>query len=338
MVGLHFFSVHQNPAEPIPWKLPWICVAVATTFTFQMDPVFSFLEGCGFVSNVAHLRLCQAMTGSLLAWSAFLTHHGLFAPAGLITGQAVAGFVFLFSRRRMLLPLLRRHTHQHAISWTLEIWPFQWRMAISFLCSYFILPLFNPVLFAYRGAAEAGRMGMSTTIATALGTVAYSWVYTKISPFGNMIARREYDGLDRLFSKALRQSVALLFVADVIVLTLLFTARYHFPHLVSRVLPLPLFSLILLTSFLLHFLFCEAVYLRAHKREPFLVLSVLVALLTAANTLIAGRLWGAAGITVGYFIWGGIFQLILGTWIFIKRRREWHSESTGDLVTGVRPV
>lgn len=326
VTGLYFFSVHKNAGEPVAWKLPWICVALATAFTFQMDPVFSFIEGCGFVSDVAHLRFRQAVTGSVLAWSAFLLHHGLFAPAGLISGQAAAGVVFLFSRRRLLLPLLRLHTRIHNISWTREIWPFQWRMAVSFLCAYFILPLFNPVLFAYRGAREAGRMGMTTTIATALGTVAYSWVYTKVSPFGNMVARREYAALDKLFFKAVRQSTGLLFVADALVLLLLWMVDIRFPGLAGRVLPIPLVAVILATSLLLHLYFCEAVYLRAHKKEPFLIVSVLVASLMAASTLLGGRYWGSTAISIGYLLWSGFFQLALGTYIFLKRRREWHAQ------------
>jgi hypothetical protein len=322
--GLYFFSVHESASSGLVWRLPWICVALAATLTFQMDPVFSFIEGCGFVSHVARLRLSQAVLGSLLAWTALLLHHGLFAPAAIIAGQAIAGSVFLISCRRLLLPLLRWNTGEQMISWGREIWPFQWRIAVSFLCSYFIQPLFNPVLFAYRGAAEAGRMGMSMSIATALGTVAYAWVNTKASPFGGMIARREYASLDRIFFRALIQSASLLFVAQSGILLLFLILQSYYPRLTSRVLPMPIFALVLITTFCSHILFCEAAYLRAHKREPFLVLSIMVASLTAATTLVAGKLWGSTGITIGYLLWGGIFYLGYGTVVFIKCRRAWH--------------
>ncbi len=324
-VGFRFFSAHQQPSQPISWKLPWICVALIATLTFQMDPVFSFLEGCGFVPHVARLRFTQAATGSLLAWGAFLLHHGLYAPAGLICGQAAAGLVFLFSKRHLLWPLLHHDSGGNTVSWRHEIWPFQWRIAVSWLCSYFMWPLFSPVLFAYRGAAEAGRMGMSISIAGALGTVAYAWVNTKASPFGNMIARRDYAALDRIFFRALTQSAILLLGAEAALMVLLLAARSYLPHVASRLLPLPLFAAILLTTFLMHVLFCEAAYLRAHKREPFLLQSILVACLTAASTLVAGRFWGAAGVTVGYFLWAGVLNLSCGTYIFIKNRRLWHA-------------
>ena len=42
---------------------------------------------------------------------------------------------------------------------------FQWRIAVSWLCSYFTVQVFIPILFALRGPIEAGQMGMSLSIA-----------------------------------------------------------------------------------------------------------------------------------------------------------------------------
>lgn len=65
--GMFFFS-RQTAAHPsshaVSWMMPWILIVVATTFTFQIDPIFSFLEGCGYVSQVARTRLWQAILGT----------------------------------------------------------------------------------------------------------------------------------------------------------------------------------------------------------------------------------------------------------------------------------
>jgi hypothetical protein len=327
--GFWFFSTHRQSAPSVSWELPWICVVIATVFTFQLDPIFSFMEGCGFVADVARMRLGQAILGTTLAWTALTVHRGLFAPASIIMGQAIAGFIFLYSKRRLLIPLIRIKTKGHVVRWRTEIWPFQWRMAISFLCSCFIFPLFNPVLFAFRGPAEAGRMGMSLSIATALGTVAFSWINTKSAPFGNLIARQDFDALDRLFSRTLVQSASLLLIADLIVLSGIAIIQRTTLQLAGRMLPLPQFGILLATAFLTHFLYSEAIYLRAHKREPFLSLSISVALLTAASTIVGARFFGAAGVTVGYFLFGGVLNLTGGSLIFVQRRRLWHRPGAG---------
>jgi len=324
IAGFRFFSSHAQTTTAVPWRLPWTCVVIAMIFTFQMDPVFSFLEGCGFVPQVAHMRFGQAIAGTTLGWTALVTHHGLFGPAAIISGQAAAGLVFLVSKRHLLLPLLGYRTGAFAVSWRNEIFPFQWRIAVSFFCSYFIYPLFSPVIFAYRGATEAGRMGMSLTIATSITTLAFAWINTKASPFGNMIARRDFANLDHVFFRALLQSGVLLLGADAGFLGTLFALTRYLPRLASRMLPIPLFALLLLAVFLNHIVNCEAVYLRAHKREPFLILAVLAALVIASSTLVTGRLWGVAGVVIGYFLCGGALYVVAGTSIFARCRRLWH--------------
>jgi hypothetical protein len=325
--GFHFFLAHRQPGVPVSWQLPWIAVVLATTLTFQMDPLFSFLEGCGRIHQVARMRFTQAVGGSLMAWTALGLHHGLFAPAMIISGQAIAGGCFLFYQRRLLLPLLRHNTSVHNVSWRREIWPFQWRIAVSWLCGYFVYQLFNPVLFAYRGATEAGRMGMSLTIASALSTLALSWMNTKASPFGTLIARGEYGTLDSLFFRTLRQSILLLAAGTVVLLLGLDYVSHHFPHLAARFIPLPIFGILLATIMCNQVVFSEALYLRSHKREPFLLFSIAVGLLTACSTLFMGKFWGATGMTLGYFCTSGIFGLVFGTSIFITKRRQWHQAS-----------
>jgi len=325
--GLYFFHTHLQPGVPIHWRAPWIAVILAAMITFQMDPLFSFLEGCGRISEVASMRLTQAIVGSLMAWTALLLHHGLFAPAMIIAGQAIAGGYFLFSQRKLLLPLLRYNTTAHTVSWRREIWPFQWRIAISWICGYFIFQLFNPVLFAFRGPVDAGRMGMSLNIAVALSTVSLAWMNTKSSPFGTLVARREFRALDQLFFRTLWQSTILLAFGAAVLIVGFAVAAQREPQLTARVLPLPFFVVLLATVLCNHIVFCEAIYLRAHKQEPFLPVSIAVGVLTACGTVILGKLWGAQGVTLGYFCTGGLVSLALGTFIFITKRRQWHESS-----------
>jgi len=81
--GWIFFT--RSPDHAVAWRLPWCAVVLASCMTFQIDPIFSFMEGCGFVARVARTRFAQAILGSTLAWSALLLHHGLFAPAMMVT-------------------------------------------------------------------------------------------------------------------------------------------------------------------------------------------------------------------------------------------------------------
>jgi hypothetical protein len=327
-VGLYFFGAQRTAGACAAWRLPWCLLVIATMLNFQMDPVFSFLEGCGFVTQVAQRRLVQILLGSLLGWTALATHHGLYSPAMVISGQVAGGVVFLFfSKLRVLLKNLMLYpVGEHYVGWRTEIWPFQWKIAVSWLCSYFLFSLFNPVLFAYQGPVAAGQMGMSLSIASALGAVAIAWMYTKTSPFGSLVACGKIAELDRLFFRTLQQSTVLLATGATAFFVALLLAFRYYPKVAARTLPPWAFALLLLTTIMNHVVASEALYLRSHKREPFLWQSVAVAILLGSATLYLGKYWGVGAVTVGYFVVGGLFSLASGTFIFITKRREWHSE------------
>ncbi len=323
--GIHFFSAHAQPGHPVAWQMPWLMDVLAASLAFQIDPLFSFLEGCGYVPQVAHTRFWQAFLGSLLAWTAMLLHHGLFAPAMMIAGQVLVGAVFVSSRRRLLLGLLRHNPDPHRIHWWSEVWPFQWRIAISYISGYFVFQLFIPVLFAFWGPAAAGQMGMSINISNALLTISISWVSTKAAPFGALVARKEYDQLDRIFFRVLAQSTAVS-VANVLIVwgAVVFMNARHLLLAHRMLAPLP-FGLLLLSMMVNHIVFAEAIYLRAHKQEKFMVTSVVCACLIAASTILLGRRFGAMGMASGYLCINLTVGLCACTYIFFKYRRLWHA-------------
>jgi hypothetical protein len=324
-IGIHFFSAHTQPGQNVAWRTPWLLDVLAASLAFQVDPIFSFLEGCGYVPQVAHTRFWQAFVGSLLAWTALLLHHGLFAPAMMIIGQVLAGSVFVSSRRKLLAGLLRLNPHPHRIRWWMEVWPFQWRIAISYLSGYFIFQLFIPVLFAFWGPAAAGRMGMSLTIGNALLAISISWVSTKAAPFGAMVARKEYGELDKVFFRVLAQSSTVSAASSLAVwCAVVYINARHLPF-AHRMLAPTSFGILLLSMLVNHIVFSEAIYLRAHKQEKFLTLSVVGACLTATSTLLLGRRFGAMGMVSGYFFLNFVIGLGFGTYIFFKYRRLWHA-------------
>lgn len=324
-IGWHFFSTSPGSQSSVHWRLPWIAVVLASSITFQIDPIFSFLEGCGYVARVARTRFTQSIAGSALAWTALLLHHGLFAPALLICGQAIAGLVWIGSRRRMLLGLIRHPIGEHAIDWWKEVWPFQWRIAVSYACGFFIFQLFNPILFRYWGPAAAGRMGMSLSLSNAIASIAIAWINTKAAPFGAMIARREYAALDQIFFRSVGQSVSLALLGAASIWTFVLVLGQHHVPFAQRVLPPLPFALLLISMINNQLVSSWALYLRAHKQEKFLLLSVAGAVCLTLSTFFLGRPYGALGMTSGQFVIGVVVGLGFGYYTFAKWRRIWHA-------------
>jgi hypothetical protein len=321
--GFFFFHTHQH-GQSVSWPLPWCLDAVMAVLNFQLDPLLSFLEGCGYVANVARLRFAQSVTGSLLAWTALITHHGLFAPSMMLFGMACCSLIWAFTKRKLLLGLINYHTGTNRIRWSDEVWPFQWRIAVSWFCGYFVFWLFNPVLFAYRGPVEAGRMGMSLTLANAIMNIAISWVSTKSAPFGTLIARKEYRQLDQTFFRALCQSTAVSIAGGFTAwlgTIFLNTQNIHFSQRLLDPSSIAMLMVYMVTNVIV---FAESYYLRAHKQEVFFWNSLVGAVVVTACTLSFGRYYGAKGIVVSCCI-GNVSGLVWATYKFRKYRRLWHA-------------
>jgi hypothetical protein len=321
--GARFFSLHQQPQTPEMWVVPLRVTVLACAITFSIGPVLSFLEGCGQVAQVARMRFFQSAVSVSASWTALLSHHGLFSPAMVLLGQGLVASILLFSRRRLLVPLLRIPVGGRGISWRREVWPFQWKIAVSWLCDYFIFQLFTPVLFAFRGPVEAGRMGLSMNVVLQLSAMMLAWMTTKAAPFGSLIAKRDTPQLDRMFFRSLRQSLLLFGAAASLVLAGVLAAPYIVPKISQRIEDWPIFLLLLLTALSSHVVQSEAIYLRAHKCEPFLVQSMVIAACTAASVVVFARTSGALGVSLAYFVVLGVGGVISATAIFRTKRSQW---------------
>jgi O-antigen/teichoic acid export membrane protein len=321
--GFYFFSTHQQTGQIVFWRLPWCFDALMAVLNFQLDPLLSFLEGCGYVPEVARLRFTQSVTGSLLAWIALLSNHGLFAPSMMLCGMASASVVWLFGKRKLLFGLLRHHTGGDRIQWK-EVWPFQWRIAVSWFCGYFIFSLFNPVLFAFRGPVEAGQMGMSLSLANAIQAIAVSWVSTKSAPFGTLIAQKDYRTLDQRFFQALKQAFAVSVMGAMTAwIGCVYLNLRHF-RFAERLLDPTSIGILMLYMIVNVIVFSEAYYLRAHKQEVFFVNSLVGAVVGTICTFIFGRYYGASGIVVSCCT-GNFIGLAWATHKFRKYRILWHT-------------
>lgn len=319
--GLAYFSHRSDPAIGISWHWPMYVSVLTCVIIFVLDPLLSFLDGCGYVKQVAGLRMAQAIVGIGTGWGVFFAHQGLYSPAMVIFGNVVTALVFLWKYRRLLGGLLLLPVQKTVISWRTEVWSFQWRIAVSWLCSYLMAQLFVPALFLLRNPAEAGQMGMSLSIGGYMWQVVLSWTSTKATPFGQMIARREFAALDRQFGRTLRQSLGVLIVLLALCMVAIIAIQRLFPNLAHRMISPWAFVLLFLAVISMFVVQCLAIYLRAHKREPFLWQSLGTALLTCAGIALLVPHWGTLGASGAYAFSAGIVGLPWATIVFYRMRR-----------------
>jgi O-antigen/teichoic acid export membrane protein len=157
---------------------------------------------------------------------------------------------------------------------------------------------------------------------------------TKAAPFGRMIARKEYKRLDRVFSSALLQSTAAATAACVAVWLIVewmlhHGIRAHGGLLANRLLPPTVLLLLFAATVANIIVFGEALYLRAHKQEKFMVNSIIGAVYIVPMALWLGRMHGpyggAHGIAIASVVGAAVIGLGYGSYTFFKWRRIWHA-------------
>ena len=327
--GFLFFRNYGNNADKVNWLLPWLLICIGTAIKLFQSPFNSILMGIGKVKEMSKIMFYQQIVIPLSMWAGLVFGLKLYVMGiGYILSVLVWQLYVYHSKLDRIIVNLWRENIEERISYLKEILPFQWRIAISWISGYFIFQLFNPVLFATEGPIVAGQMGMTLHALTAIQSLAMSWMNTKVPFYSNLIALKEYNKLDEVFGHTLNQMSAIClimlvaFFATVVALNM---TGYEFGGtiLAGRFLSYYPTLFLMLSVFLQQYVTSWATYLRCHKKEPFLVLSICQGVACCMSTLILGELFGLYGITIGYCFITLIF-MPWAYWIYKTKKELWH--------------
>ena len=322
IAGYVFFL--KSPAHDVSWKTPWFFLCVFEGINLFTIAVWSLLEGCNQVSEVYLYRLGQSVLGSVVVWTAIIMGAGLWTAAIMAAVNVIYAGSFL--RRNywnFLKILLETKPRGPRVRWRSDILPFQWRIAVSWMSGYLIFSLFIPVLFHYHGAVVAGQMGMTWSLVSVLSAVGAAWISPRVPQFGMLIAQKKYAELDRLFWRVTRVVSIVAILGAAAILALVYGLNHFHLKLAARLLP-PLPTALFLGATVLYTSSgTMAAYLRAHKREPLLFVSVLLGVVVGLSTWQLGMRFGAVGMGAGYLAcYTLIVPVIISVWK--RSRREWH--------------
>lgn len=324
--GLFFFS-HSPESASTEWELPWILLVASTGFNLVLSPFFSFVEGSGRVAEAYRARLAQGALSALSAWIALSLGAELYALPIIALVNFVTGLAWLLIWEKPFFNTINQRSKQiqsseNLLSWWREIWPMQWRVAVSWMCGFLLTQLFTPLLFHYHGAEVAGRMGMTLTVISLIGASAQTWITVKLPLFGQLIARLEWQSLDRLFGRVVAVSTMALSVAGFSFL--LIVAFSPFQVSARLIPPVQIFFLVL-AAILNHLIVAMALYLRAHRREPFFLLSIIGAVLTATASLLLVPIYSSSGVVGSIFVINAVYGLPSAYLVWRRLKRSWHS-------------
>lgn len=318
LIGFLFLSRQQTG---ITWGMPWVVYVAGGGVTFLLTCFLSFLEGCNLVAAIQRLRFIIMVVTMTIMWIALVLQLGLHALSISMLGGALYGVYAVWRRYGRLFGNFLAASRSAAYAWKPHILGLLWRYALSWASGFFIFQIYAPLAFQFKGPVEAGKVGLSMTVWMGVFTVSNSWIYAVTPRLNMLVSRRDWKGLDLLLRRNLILSAGTYVAGAVVVfaLILLLEGRYE---IVSRLAD-PLSMLILAVIWFLQIIVNGlAVYLRAHKREPLVLPSVVSAIYILVTTILCANY-----LPQRYFFLGWLSGCMWGVpwivYIFCTKKREW---------------
>jgi hypothetical protein len=319
--GLIFFA--NRPEDTgLAWQQPWLVLIVSTAVSLALLPVLALVEGSGKVVEVYSLRLSQGVVGALAIWFTLLSGGGLYAVAMMPASAALISLAWALLRYPKLWgAALRRSAAE--FGWWRELWPMQWRLGISWLCGYFLTQMHTPLLFQTQNAVVAGQMGVTMTVCNMLSLLSLAWMTSRIPVLAKAAGQQDWVLLDNEFKQGFKRSLAVFIGGAVLFVLIRYAANYTVYGI--RFLPFLETAALVGATLFAHISGLLAIYLRAHRREPFLWLSLVGALFTVGGAVWLAPTWGSAGIVLVLLTVNAGFGFPSSLLMWIMLRKKWHA-------------
>lgn len=326
---IYFTRYGDTQAYDVQWKIPWLLICFSTGLKLFQSPFTSILTGLGFVKDTGKISFYQQLIIPAVSWLGLACGLKLYVTGIGYLVSILVWFIYVFRHHLLdILLNLWKVTIVECVNYIKEIFPYQWRIALSWISGYFIFQLFNPVLFATEGAVVAGQMGMTLSALNAIQAFSMSWLNTKVPLYSKLIAQKNYNLLDTIFNKTLKQMVficsgLLILFGGAIVILKETQLSLNGNILGDRFLSYVPMVLMMIPILLQQFTNSWATYLRCHKKEPFLINSVVGGILCLLSTTILGHKFGLYGVTIGYCA----ITILLFPWgyyLYYSNKKRWH--------------
>lgn len=328
IVGFVFFQSYGDNSG-INWEMPWLLLSFSTSIKLIQSPFTAIFNGLGRVKEMMQITFYQQLILPVSQWVLFACGFKLYVVGISSMLGVIVWFIFVIrTDLKDLFVNLFRGAITERVSYFREIFPYQWKIALSWVSGYFTFQLFNPVLFATEGAVVAGQMGMTITVLNAIQGLVLSWQTTKVPYYAGWIEMKHYNQLDAVFNKTTQQ---VLFICASLLGIMFFGVwflrvthlGFHGSELGDRFLDYAPMAILFVPYLLNQLVNSWAVYLRCHKQEPYLITSIVGGVMQCLSVFILGKTFGLYGMTIGYCI----VAMSLLPWnylIYKNKKREWH--------------
>jgi hypothetical protein len=292
-------ATFARDASAVRWLPPWLAYLAAVFVNQLTIPRIALREGAGRIAQMWTLRLVQEWVagaaclvalhrgGALWSLSVYVAARAAIAVGWLVAAES-------FGARAGDPPFARSR-------WMAEVWPFQWKIALSGVSGFLIFRAFTPIVLLEKGSVAAGQFGLAISLMNLLIAITTAWPLSHAARYATLNAGGRSHELEREFPAMLWGSTAVAVAAMVTLCAVAWQARAMGIAVALRLPEVVTTFLVFAAAVMHHVVACFAVFLRARGREPLLVASVVGSIGTAIAVWLAahfGSLRAVAGVNL----------------------------------------
>lgn len=302
-LGYAIFSSRAGSAQQVEWLGPWVLLCSVAPLNLILIFVNAFLEGCQFIVGANLRRAIQAVAQVGVMLLVFSLGGRLWSLGAGLFASFVAGLIWIaLAHGGLLGRLLSGFRQNREVSWRKEVWPLQWRYAMTWSTGLFTYGLFNPLIFLLAGEIAAGQFGFTMSVVGVLLAYSQVWAASRAAVFAKLNAGANWGELKRLFDRSARYGAIVYLLGAAGVLVALYVINANLPRLAIRFLD-PLAAAILLAGGGVNLItFFITYFVRSFKEEPFVKLAWAIAALMLVLLPAGTFLFGAGGAAAAYLI------------------------------------
>lgn len=299
---LGYIVLSNKGTNNVNWLFPWVIFGLSSILFFANNIILSFLEGCDSVAKAQKIRFFIGFTNTSIMLIGIIIKLNLFALSFSMLFSSLFGLVIILFKFQAIIFNFLKNSQKQYYDWKKEISKLFKRYAISNLSNYLTFSLFTPIVFYFYSPIEAGKVGLSIAVWTALFSISSIWIVS-IQPKINIhVEKCDYAILNNIFKIRLALNICTFLMGFFCAIAIYFVMDYYNITLINRFVE-PYSMLLLGFCWLIQSIVNSLwIYVRSHKVEPFMNLNILNAIFVSLTTVIVAKFFPLNYIFIGFFI------------------------------------
>jgi O-antigen/teichoic acid export membrane protein len=255
--------------------LLWMIFSITGGVQLLVSLLQHIIQGFDKVALVQKNIFIGSLVTPFLSWTLLYLDFGLSTLVIANIVSIILMLALLYLKTKKIFFQISRHKVKTKFKWFNEIVKLQLKYAVSWMAGYFVFQYMTPMIYKHQGAVLAGQFGLTLGLIKTISGISGSWLDTKVPKINIFVAKKDRKGLDTMFNKNALLGFCIFIILSIVFLSLIYLINIY-DFYAERFLPLNLAFLIILLEIPNVITGYLAKYLRAHKAEPYYVISAMM--------------------------------------------------------------